>query len=246
MSRIDAFSSLSRRNSFNGVGHPAKTVPEVVRAAWKRSAAGDHAKIQLTLQFFSHMHALLGINSLDDDKPLEKIAVRQLQPTAPALCSVFTLLFDGVVQPLQIKASGRERPRLIPLDCKGNAFIRHARATKVELCQEEHCSLLYKAYAPRPRSVDSFLAKKRKPSLSMTTIGRQSRKVMRGGENEADVGAGQGPSAKIKDAIDATPLGSGASRSEAKLFCQVLKRAIAGCVAVPEKLVYWSKMNETK
>lgn len=66
----------------------------------------NYAKRLLALQHLSHLRALPGDSSLytlNDDKLLERSAVRQLQLTAPAFLLVVALLSYEVAQPLDIE-----------------------------------------------------------------------------------------------------------------------------------------------
>lgn len=152
--------------------------------------------------------------------------MRQLQPTAPTRPSVFTLLSDEIIHPLQFKAPARNRSKVVKLDEKVIALRRPGTAAEVEPCPKEHRSRVCRAEEPRPSPVDSFLAEKRNLWSSMMTDGRQSRRLKRSGENEAGVVAGLRPSAKAEDVIDTTPAYSGALRSEAGSAYQMLKVAV--------------------
>lgn len=88
---------------------------------------------------------------------------------------------------------------------------------------KEQCSLLYRADAPRPSSVDIFLAKERKPSSSLLTTARQRGTVMRSREKEKNTGAGVGPSAKAEDSTDVMLAVSDALQSKARAAYQMLK-----------------------
>lgn len=167
MSRSDNFSPVSQRTSLDGMRHSVKTEAKVGKAAWERSVAANHVIGLLNLYVISDLHALLGTESLytlDDHELSEWSAVALLQFIAPALCSVCILLLSEVVHPLQMKKSAEERPKMIDLDDEGNAVSRSATATEVELCAEEHRSLMYRAEARQPSSVDSFSAEKGRPS----------------------------------------------------------------------------------
>lgn len=81
------------------------TENEMDRAAWERFGAVDYAMLLFTLRFLSHLHALLGTNSLytlDGDKLLEWDAIEQLRLTTPALSLLFASLLYEFVQPLRI------------------------------------------------------------------------------------------------------------------------------------------------
>lgn len=154
--------------------------------------------------------------------------MKQLQFSAPALPFVFASLSDETVQPLQIKAPGRERPKVMDLDDEGIKFCRPATAAEMEACPKEHRSFLYRAETPRRSSLNSSLERVRKPSPSMMTIGRHSRKMMRSAANEADVSTELGPSGNAEDVIDAPPADSAAPRLEAGSTHQVLELAMKG------------------
>lgn len=136
--------------------------------------------------------------------------MKQLQLTARAFLSVSASLSDEVVLSLQIKAPGGEGLKVIGLEYEGHALSRPATAVEGEACPKDHCSLVWRAEAPRRSSVDSIPVKKRNPLFSMKKTGGQSGKAMRNGKNEAGFLAELGPSPKAEDVIDATPADSGA------------------------------------
>lgn len=68
--------------------HPVTTEEEADKAAWEHSGALSHAVHLLTLQYFSHVHALPSsriLYTIDNDRLLELDAVKQLQPTASTI-----------------------------------------------------------------------------------------------------------------------------------------------------------------
>lgn len=79
------------------------------------------------------------------------------------------------------------RRRMMELDDEGNPLSRSATAAELKPLLEKHLSPLYRAKAPRSRSMDSVPPKNRKPLPSAMTAGRQSRTVMRDVKIEADV-----------------------------------------------------------
>lgn len=75
------FSPRYQRESVGAGEGPMTTQKEADRTAWELSGATDHAMRLFTQQFYSHLNALLGSNSLctlDDDKLLEYKAVKIL------------------------------------------------------------------------------------------------------------------------------------------------------------------------
>lgn len=69
--RSDVFLSVSQRISLDGEGVPVTTETEIDDSAWERSVAVGHAGRLLNSQFFSHLQAFFGNNSLytlEDDK----------------------------------------------------------------------------------------------------------------------------------------------------------------------------------
>lgn len=61
---------------------------------------------------------------------------------------------------------------MLELDYNGSALSRPASVAEVECCPKDHRSLVYRAEAPCPSSVNGVLAKKRKLSLSVMAIKR--------------------------------------------------------------------------
>lgn len=110
--------------------------------------------------------------------------MKQTQFTAPALPSFFFLLSGKVVYPLQINVPAGMRLKVIELDNDGNASSCSAAAAEMGPCPEKHRSVVYRAEAQRPSFADIFPAKKRTPSSLSVTAGRQSRLMMRSGENK--------------------------------------------------------------
>lgn len=60
-----------------------------------------------------------GVYKIESDKLLEWNAVKQLQCIAPATRSVFILLSDEVVQPMEIETPPRESRKVIEIDDDG-------------------------------------------------------------------------------------------------------------------------------
>lgn len=152
-----------------------KTDQEVGKAAYKRSGAVDHAMRLLTMQFFSHIHTLLGKHSLytfDDYKHLKRNAVKQVKVVAPGILLYFALIFREEVELLHIEQSAEERPNFIELHYKGTSVRSSAASADAELFVNYHRQLVYRAEAPRLGYVPSFSVKKKRTPSSIFKTGR--------------------------------------------------------------------------
>lgn len=90
----------------NGLDRPVTTKEEMEKAARGRFGTVDDAMQMLTLQFLSHLHALLGSNSLQtlsDDSFLRWNAVKHLKLLGRALPFVLASLLHKARRPLRIE-----------------------------------------------------------------------------------------------------------------------------------------------
>lgn len=123
-------------------------------------------------------------------------------------------------------SSAEEFPKVIELSDERIAVSRPATAAKVELWPEELRWAVYRSQEPRPSSVDSLPAERRKPSSSVMNTGRQSREVMRCWESQAGVRARERQLAKAKDVNDAIPADSCVLWVAAGFACKMLEIAV--------------------
>lgn len=115
---------------------------------------------------------------LDDDKLLERNAVKQHWFTALFNSLELTLLSRNPFEPLLIERSAVKSPKMTKLDNKEKQYPP-ATFAKTELCLESRLPLIYRTQAVRLSFVQSFSVKTRKPLSFLGSIGRPSRRVMR-------------------------------------------------------------------
>lgn len=106
-----------------------------------------------------------------------------------------------------------ERPNVIKVDDEENAVRPLATSAHVGFSLEDHQLLACRNGASRLGSVYNPPVKKRKPSSSAVTTGRQTKKVTRANSDE-EVNAAAENIADVDEVCDVTPGASGALQAE--------------------------------
>lgn len=147
VSSSERFSYRLQRASLSRVQRRVATNKEVDKTAWGPSGVVSHSVCMLTSQSCSYLYAFLGITglyTLDDERPLKRNAVQELQFTTPALFLVCTLLLDKAVSSLRMRKLEVERLRLKTLIdrkelrllcrviCEVLTFSRRSMAARVQ------------------------------------------------------------------------------------------------------------------
>lgn len=114
-----------------------------------------------------------------------------------------------------------ERPKEIEPDKERNAVRRQVTSIKTKLCIEDQRPLVYTAESPAFGTVHSFSVKNRKMSSSMKIARLESKKGKEDIPDEEGVRAEMESSARVEDAIHATPEVSCALPPVAKFAFQV-------------------------
>lgn len=115
----------------------------------------------------------------------------------------------------------------IELDVQRHAVRYSAKFAKVELFLADHRPPEYRAEALRPESELSCFVRKRTPSSSVMTTGRQSRVMLRTSPDEEDVYVRVGGLARVENVINVAPEAFGALHLKVESDCQVLKVAMS-------------------
>lgn len=115
---------------------------------------------------------------------------------------------------------------MIELGDEGNALRPPAEPADVWLSLERHQPLVCRAGALRLGSAHSSPVMKRKPSSSMMTIGRRSKKVSSTSFHEEELRAAAESAKEMEDVVDVTTAASGALKPEAESAFERLEIAV--------------------
>lgn len=132
----DGFSICSQQESPNGAETSVKTEEKVEKAAAERLGALNFATGLLNLQMSSHLHAFFdtcSLCTLNDDRRLEKTAVKQLQSTDFGFFLLYASLPHEVVEALYVEGSAVKSPRMIELHYEGTDIFPPATTAKLRL-----------------------------------------------------------------------------------------------------------------
>lgn len=117
------------------------TEDEAYRIAWQRFGSVDHTTRFLTLQFFSHLHDLVGgtrLYTLDGDRLLNWNASKQPRFTAPSFSSMFASLLRRERQPKHMERAAVELSGVIALDDEESAVPSLAIGAELVPFLEDH------------------------------------------------------------------------------------------------------------